>query len=442
MKKAKTALLNIKKLAIPPRLSLNVQNHLADDSQIAGVFDELDDELIKLISENQLTPKPLLICSGGTSSRCASQDHWTLDLRRKYNQIKIDTKNQEVEIGAGVKMGTLINELSKTGNSFPIGLSGATGMGYILSGGISPISRNKGLAIDQILQIKGLWGSGKKFELTQPKSLSSVDEKNLWRALNGAAPFLAIITNLKLKIQKINPIYIFQAILNPIQLAEFIYQAESWPKNASLQWIWGDQIKAFVVIEIDKSATLLEAKKLLRSLPISNLASSSIISGLQEMPRFCLPNNSNNSLFQTHSEVIGLLGERWGDKSLELIKSLDLMIKNRPNKGCYLASQQLGGATKNRASNESSFIHRNSIWKPWICGTWNKDDLNCRKNSLDWVEKVWNTMQPLCPGIHLAQMHQHLPWHSKELQKAFQDWLPELQNLKSRYDPNGILPPL
>ena len=65
-------------------------------------------------------------------------------------------------------MGDLSDFLFKHNRSFPIGLSGKTGMGYILTGGISPLSRSRGLAIDQIIEIKGFWGNGKKFHLSRP----------------------------------------------------------------------------------------------------------------------------------------------------------------------------------------------------------------------------------------------------------------------------------
>ena len=67
-------------------------------------------------------------------------------------------------------MGDLSDFLKNHKRSFPIGLSGMTGMGYILTGGISPLSRSKGLAIDQIEKINGFWGNGKEFHLSRPKT--------------------------------------------------------------------------------------------------------------------------------------------------------------------------------------------------------------------------------------------------------------------------------
>ena len=160
---------------------------------------------MELITSKQINPKPLLICSGGTTSRCASDEHWTLDLRKKYQFINFDKSTKEVEIGGGIKMKNLLEELSKHGRCFPTGLSGETGLGYILTGGISPISRSKGLAIDQVLKIKGIWGKGQNFEISKPSSDSSIEEYLMWRGLSGASPFLGIITSLRVKTHIIKP---------------------------------------------------------------------------------------------------------------------------------------------------------------------------------------------------------------------------------------------
>ena len=69
---------------------LSVQNSLAQDALIAGVFEKIDNDFKETIKTGKLTPKPLMICSGGTSSRCTANGHWTLDLRRNYQQIDFD----------------------------------------------------------------------------------------------------------------------------------------------------------------------------------------------------------------------------------------------------------------------------------------------------------------------------------------------------------------
>ncbi len=420
---------------------LIVPNHLARDSEVKGVLEEINGKLIKDFNSKNSNSKPFLVCSGGTSSRCAANGYWTLDLRKNYREIIYDNSNQTVEVGAGVNMSSLIQELSRKGKTFPIGLSGQTGIGYILTGGISPISRSKGLAIDQIINIKGYWGNGDKIDISKPNSNSSIRDIEKWRGLCGAAPFLAIITSIKLNIYTPKPLYIYQAIINPDQLAESIYKVESWPNSASFQWVWGERIKAFVVIE-ESDIKTNSHQELINELPFKNEATLSIINGLHELPRFDIPLKSKRSIKNYHSEVLSLLGKEWGKDTTSLIKSISKLIKSKPNQHCYVASQQMGGACSSIDRNESSFIHRNAAWKPWINSAWEKGNSNEREQSFLWLEEVWQTMEKYCPGVHLAQLHPHLPWHQKELKSAFLDWLPGLQTLKSRYDPQGLLPPL
>ena len=66
-------------------------------------------------------------------------------------------------------MGDLVNYLQKHNRSFPIGLSKLPGAGYILTGGVSPLSRAYGLAIDNIESIKGFLGNGTFISLKKIK---------------------------------------------------------------------------------------------------------------------------------------------------------------------------------------------------------------------------------------------------------------------------------
>ena len=144
----------------------------------------------------------------------------------------------------------------------------------------------------------------------------------------------------------------------------------------------------------------------------------------------------------SHTEVVGLLGpaaaELWGP----LMPDLFRLLQHRPHPICSLACQQLGAATQQVAVEASSFVHRNAEWKPWITAAWTPGDAPGQRRSLAWLEEVWQVLQPVCPGVHLAQFHDHLPFHHKELEAAFGLWLLELRKLKQRLDPAGTLPSL
>ena len=334
-------------------------------------------------------------------------------------------------------MGDLSDFLKKHKRSFPIGLSGKTGMGYILTGGISPLSRSKGLAIDQIMEIRGFWGNGKEFHLLRPNTKKESTFE--WKALCGAAIFLGIITKVKLKTQPLRPLLSWTANLSLSQLSECINQAEGWPNSLSLQWIYGEDIFAHAIGEIrnnDEESVLIN---LLESLPFSRNRVINKFNDMNSLLNFSLQHNKNNN--SNHSEVLGLLGPAWQESNPKVLKILKDLIDKRPNKNCYIASQQLGGLTHFNDL-DTSFIHRDAIWKPWINGAWKAYDQSKRKRSLEWIKESWDNLEFICPGVHLAQIHPHLEWHEKELSSAFKDWLPKLQEIKAINDPNNLMPPL
>ena len=378
-----------------------------------------------------------MVSSGGTTSRAAADKHWILDLRKNYQNISFNLDKKYVEIEAGVRMGELSDFLKKHKRSFPIGLSGKTGMGYILTGGISPLSRSRGLAIDQIIEIKGFWGNGKEFHISRPNTPKGSNLE--WKALCGAAIFLGIITKIKLKTQPLRPILSWTANISFSQLSECINQAESWPNSLSFQWIWGDNIFAHAIGEVintDQEARLIN---LLERLPFFSNRIIKKFNNMSSLPNLSLGNNTNNK--STHSEVIGLLGPAWQSKNRQVLKVIKELVDKRPNKSCYIASQQLGGLTQSKEI-DTSFVHRDAIWKPWINGAWEAQDQLKRNRTLKWMELSWDNLDFICPGIHLAQIHPHLPWHQKELSLAFKDWLPKLKEIKSIYDPINVMPSL
>ena len=61
---------------------------------MAGVYEEINSDFQKLLKNGNIDPKPLLVCSGGTSSRCTANNHWTLDLRKNYQQVEFVLKLQ------------------------------------------------------------------------------------------------------------------------------------------------------------------------------------------------------------------------------------------------------------------------------------------------------------------------------------------------------------
>jgi hypothetical protein len=388
-------------------------------------------------------PTPVLVRSGGTSSRSRDPVLWSLDLRSHCRALQLSDDGHRVRVGAGVTMAELQRHLAPAGRSIPTGLSGLPGAGYLLTGGISPLSRSQGLAIDRICALEGVWGDGEPLALASGTSTSTAGHvPDAWRGLLGAAPFLAVVTAIELHTAPRQPLRIARALVTPEQLAEWIQRAESWPDGLSLQWYWADQIEILLVaIESDEASAQAWAACLPHLVHLPG-AVVERIDGLEALPPFGALARFQHQRAPVAQEVLGLLGPAWGGGSPGLIAVAREAMAQRPDPGCALASQQLGGCTARVPAAATSFVHRQAIWKPWITAAWPATDPAARQRSLAWLLQLRDQLRPHCPGVHLAQLHDHLPWHGWELEAAFADWLPGLQRLKALHDPHRLLPGL
>jgi len=418
-----------------------VPNSNSNDAKIKKVVYEIDKSFFDKFKTNSTNKEYLCICSGGTTSSCAKDDFITFDLRKNYNQIKFDKKTGIINIGGGVLMGDLLKHLDKFNRTFPIGLSTLPGIGYILTGGISPLSRRYGLAIDSVISVKGFFGNGEYFSLNEDKI---IDEKELkiMEGIKGAAPFFTVITEIGLKTFKTYPIKVFEGFINKNELEELIIKSEEFPPNMSIQWIFSDQIYIYIVAEIKTEKDKILAEKYTvdfnkySSLKIKDYKSfNDIIFFPKELNLFEL--NSNY-----HSEIISLLGNDLKNNTKDFITALSEINISKPNKSCYVASQQLGCELNKKCKHPSFFIHRECSWKPWIYASWEKDNYEDKNLALTWMNQSWNKLKRFFPYIHMAQLHNHLHSHKEEINLAFGNKLKNLKILKKFYDPANILPPL
>ena len=423
-------------------------NPMADDSHPAGWISTDAISLSKLIRQG-IQPTPLLVCAGGTSSRCAADGLWTLDLRARHRQLIISEVGDEVEIGAGLTMAEVLQGLQAHGRSIPVGLSTVPGCGFVLTGGVGPLSRLQGLAMDHIVGLRGVWGNGNIFDLSAPANPAAStgttpnkESHQQWTGLLGAAPFLAVVTAIRLRTQKLTPLMIWRAVCSVQQLEIAIEAAEQWAHSASLQWAWNERIELFIACSADDPAAMAAVQSLKTLLGHCTESSMTIVPGQHAQPPFGALATSTAAKGHHHSEVISRLGPAWGQRLPSLLTDLNQLIRERPHPGCQISAQQLGGMSSQVPVSRTSFIHRDAIWKPWINAVWNANDAEGRERSLDWLFHTNTILTKYCPGVHLAQIHPHLSCHKAELNDAFQDWLPVLNQLKSHHDPYGLLPPL
>ena len=392
-------------------------NSQAADAPVLGWLQPPLAELPRLLS-TWSGPTPLRLCSGGTTSRAAAGDCWSLDLRIHGRGVRWNAEAGTVRIGTGCCIGDVLAELALQKRSIPAGLSGLPGLGYVLTGGMGPLSRRFGLAVDQLKSISGVWGSGEAFQLERSRHGQSAE----WRGLCGAAAFLAVVTDVELCTQALHPLWVQQSNGAPAQLPEWIEAAEQADAGSSLQWHWG----------VGNQLTRLQVC-------CDPAPHHHTIEGLHQLPPLASPPAPFPRL---HGEVVGLLGPADATGWRQLMPELERLMQQRPHPGCSLSAQQLGEATARVNAGQTSFVHRDAVWKPWITAVWTAGDEAQRQSSLTWLDQIWQLLLPVCPWVHLAQLHDHLPFHQRELELAFGHWLPGLRELKRHRDPRGVLPPL
>ncbi len=415
-------------------------NQNSNDADIKDLIYEVNKNKIKEFGENLLKDEYLCICSGGTTSSCAKSNHITVDLRENYKHISYDKKTGIAIIGGGVLMRDLLNFLEKFNRMFPIGLSKLPGVGYILTGGISPLSKRYGLAIDNLVNAKGFFGNGNffSFDVNNLKK----NEIPIWEGIKGAAPFFSIITELAIQTFESFPILVFEGFVDDKELKELITLSEKLPKNFSFQFIFSDKIYIYIVGELRTEIDKTLAKKYLSNFQRFPSLKNKIYKNLNQINFFPKELNIFELNTNLHSEVISLLGKTLKGYESEFIEELIEINSAKPNKACYVAMQQLGDKSTLENKYSSYFIHRESCWKPWIFASWEKKNNDDKNNAISWMNESWNRLKRFFPYIHLAQLHNHLNSHQDELKLAFGDKLDNLKDLKRIYDPANILPPL
>ena len=392
-------------------------NSQAADARMLGILQPRPGQLPELI-RHWSGPRPLRICSGGTTSRAATDQGWTLDLRKHFRQIHWEGVDQTVLIEAGCRMGDVLKALLPHGRTIAAGLSGLPGVGYVLTGGMGPLSRQVGLAVDNLQEIQGTWGNGDPFVLRRQQHLGSPE----WRGLCGAAPFLAVVEKLRLSTLPLRSLWIDQSAGRPEQLPAWMEEAEQFVPGRSLQWHWqgSGALQRMRISSHEEPATQM-------------------IAGLHQLPPLAARPDPDQRL---HGEVLGLLGPAGVEPWRTVLPELSALMRRCPHPGCSLSCQQIGAATSRESVEATSFVHRDAMWKPWITTVWPAGDRDARQRALAWLEELWGLLQPLCPGVHLAQLHDHLPFHQRELDLAFATWLSGLRTLKAHRDPEGNLPSL
>jgi hypothetical protein len=121
---------------------------------------------------------------------------------RRLDRVVIDPKLRTATIGGGVRWGAVIAAAAAHGLAPVTGSSVTVGAaGYLLGGGLGPLSRSHGFSSDYLLGLTVVTGAGELVEA------SAARNGDLFWALRGGKGGLGIVTELQLRLVELDTLY-------------------------------------------------------------------------------------------------------------------------------------------------------------------------------------------------------------------------------------------
>ena len=125
-----------------------------------------------------------------------------------------------------------------------------------------------------------------------------------------------------------------------------------------------------------------------------------------------------------------------------LASILTKAIQRAPNPLCRIDLQHIGGAVRDPAMHSSTYKGRDAEWSIVISGLWHPDDSLAGPLVRQWADALFDALDPICCHVYLVERHPKTIRYGRQLQQAYSEDLALLHEIKSRWDPDQILPTL
>ncbi len=388
--------------------------------------------------------RPLKVCSGGHSRFCSGDGSLMLDLAAHMNKIVVS--GDGVTVQGGTRMGAVLQALSPHGRMVPLGTHPTPGFGLLTMGGLGHLSRHYGLTLDHIVALRGVDGNGKPFAVHESDHSSAA-----WRYLRGAAPFLAVVTEVKLRTQPRTFLWVNRDLLALSELPRALSEAERLPMQISCSWVLGvppDQEHPLAMRYVVMEKHYQEQRSKVWS--FDNVGWQLHVAGLEDLPPFNLPCHDGTLLEEVAPEPerhqrlrswIYALSIPPGHVSA-LAAVLQTVLLKAPNELCRIELQHSGGAVRQPVMKSSAYRGRTAEWSVVVSSFWPAADGTAAEASRAWADGVFDALEEIACHVYLVERHPGTWRYRNELELAYGSDLAELRELKQRWDPDGILPSL
>lgn len=418
-----------------------------------------ESDIVFAIDFAKSNKKKLFVLGGGHSGDCSANDCVLVDLSSHMGSVRWIENDGIVLAQGGATVGRILGTLAEKNKTLPVGVYGTPGMGLVLQGGIGYLTRSLGLTIDRIKYIRGIRISdGESFEASGDTERMSLP----WRLLRGAAPFLAIITEVALMPASRTDLHVMRTCHQISALRNVIPAAECLPKACSCSLVIGRLNCNTAPVALSYavgSNTDLEVQKSLSRLENIWVNDGEIVSGpwhtiaegLAECPPYEMPDETG-SVPSQHAESTdrGSRPDTWimsllypsGLADTPVVDAIEHAIENLPNANCNIALQHMGGVVAEVGTTATAFAGRTAEWSAVITSVWDRNDTEMGKRCKRWAQQCFTSTEKYACGCYIVERHPNTDFFERELNLAFGENLSDMKALKRSWDPDNILQPL
>lgn len=385
---------------------------------------------------------PVRVRSGGHCLEGWStvDDGMVIDVSR-IKWAEIDAASKTATVGAGLNQLEAVTALAETGFAAPTGVEGTVGLaGATLGGGFGLLTRNYGMASDNLIAAEIVVASGR----AGAKAIAADDENNadlLW-ALRGAGNGnFGIVTSLRYAIHP---------------LTQTIHVAATWPGLADLSGVFEVWQRCAPVadnrltsqLEIYRDKFLLfavlaegsESEALRMLAPVLTVGKPEVVakdaSWMDTYASFQIPTPDEPANWKFSSQFI------YEPFPPEAVSAIQSFMAKAPTANCNYFTNAFGGAvTRSEPPGGSAFAHRGALFYAEPGAGWGtRGGVSASADPLtdecqSWITEFGEALQPYVNGAYVNVPNAGMPdW-------ATAYWGPNVDRLravKAKYDPENV----
>jgi FAD/FMN-containing dehydrogenase len=352
--------------------------------------------------------------------------------------IHVDPTDRTVWAGSGVEWGAVTAAAAEHGLAVQAGSAPDVGIaGFLLSGGISWLSRSRGLAVNDVLAVEVLGADGRA------RVVDSDHEPDLFWALRGGGGSFGVVTGIKLRLHA-QPTVAAGTLFFPMQRAgEVLHAWRRWVRTVPDQTMSCGRLlqlpplpelppplsgQAFVVVEVAHQGPLAELNAAIT--PLRDLGPT--MDTIAEIP--------TAGLFALHMDPPGPTPCRGNGMLLNDVppSAIDALVSRAGHgSGSPLLSvelRHLGCAVATRPAGAGAVGHFDAEFVMYAVGV--TPDKAAETKVDEFIPKVEQALAPWSADIHYANFDERTAGGRDRFHDR--NTLNRLQAVKARVDPAGL----